>query len=381
MYTLTSTRTQAISQRIFPHERHCRMGLLNCLDHGIAFIRRVIQSIWTNFGMGKYPFLWIGLAVLVTTLFIFGLVSAPVNYDTLTYHLPRTTYWMQLERVQHYPTSVGRQLYQPPFTEYVIAQWRIIMGNDAIATLVQWFAFIGVLIGVRKVAQYYDQNPRTVTLAIVIAATTPNVALQVNSAKNDIVLAMWLIFLVYFVLRNEPIFIGATLGLALLTKGTAFIYCTPIMIWWLWRICTTNQSAMNFLRQSIVICIVTLVIIAPHYIRNYQTYGHPISAGQEVYSNQRFSLDVLASNITRNLALQLPITPQVKSLHSYFGWDIDDPATSWTRFTGFYTLGSSEDRSGSPLHMILIAVLLIPALSYPKTRSLTLVVLAIPSPK
>ena len=67
--------------------------------------------------------------------------------------------------------------------------------------------------------------------------------LQATSTQNDYVLSMWLVCMVYFMLimvdkNNQKglsliytFAIGCSLGLAILTKGTAYVFVLPFILW------------------------------------------------------------------------------------------------------------------------------------------------------
>ena len=75
-------------------------------------------------------------------------------------------------------------------------------------------------------------------LAAVITATIPMGILQASSTQNDYVTAFWLVCLMFYIFRfqTEPsvpsaVGVGASLGLALLTKPTAYMYAIPLIVW------------------------------------------------------------------------------------------------------------------------------------------------------
>jgi 4-amino-4-deoxy-L-arabinose transferase-like glycosyltransferase len=78
-------------------------------------------------------------------------------------------------------------------------------------------------------------------LAALFCATIPNGILQATGAKNDYVLAAWLACAAYFLLRNEAIFAGLAIGLALGTKATAYLFAPGLILaimiltWKWWR--------------------------------------------------------------------------------------------------------------------------------------------------
>src|SRR5215211_9365546 len=113
------------------------------------------------------------LARVVVLILTTGLASAPNNYDSMTYHLPRVMHWLQDESVAHYYTPITRQLYQPPFAEYAIAHVISLTGTDRFAFLVQWLALLGGAVGVSVIARQLGCGSLGQVLAATIFVTAP----------------------------------------------------------------------------------------------------------------------------------------------------------------------------------------------------------------
>jgi hypothetical protein len=58
----------------------------------------------------------------------------------------------------------------------------------------------------------------------------PNGILQASGAKNDYVLALWLVAAVYFAMRRDLLFLGLAVGLACATKSTAYLFLPPVLL-------------------------------------------------------------------------------------------------------------------------------------------------------
>ncbi len=55
--------------------------------------------------------LLIGLLVVLALLATLAILAPPNNWDSMVYHMGRVVHWMQNRSVDHYPTSIDRQLY------------------------------------------------------------------------------------------------------------------------------------------------------------------------------------------------------------------------------------------------------------------------------
>ncbi|NER85184.1 MAG: glycosyltransferase family 39 protein, partial [Leptolyngbya sp. SIO1D8] len=138
----------------------------------------------------------------------------------------------------HFATHNVRQLYQPPFAEFVILNFQILSGSDAFANLVQWFALFLCIIGTSMIAKELGASRKIQLATGIFVATTPMPILQATSAKNDLVLAFFLVAATYHLLRlikrnsyQNICFFSIAIGLSILTKGTGYLFAAPLLIW------------------------------------------------------------------------------------------------------------------------------------------------------
>lgn len=310
---------------------------------------------------------------------VIAVIAAPNTWDSMTYHLARVAHWAQDHSVGPYPTHILRQLHQPPWAEFAILQFQVLTGGDHWANLVQWFAMLGSLVGVSLLAEELGADRRGQWLAAVFAATLPMGILQASSTQNDYVVSFWLVVLAVFAVRAMrrrrfgPVDIGAAgaaLGLALLTKGTGYIFAAPLgilLVLGLYRL-----DGMRAYRPVGAVLVVAALLNAGFWSRNVAVYGSPLGPGHEGgageygYAMESFGPGAWASNVVRDLALHLgtPVdrvnavsTSVVRALHRPLGLSPDDPRTTWTdqRFE-VPRMSKLEDTAGNPLHLVLIVV-------------------------
>ena len=314
-----------------------------------------------------------GLAVITAVIALIAWISPPNNWDSLTYHMSRVAHWIQNRTVANYPTNLLRQLHQNPQAEFTILNFQILSGTDRLANLVQWFSMVGSVVGVSLLAKQLGATARGQILAAVVAGTIPMGILQGSSTQNDYVVAFWMVCLVYYSMLLKAdgkllcaLAAGASLGLAILTKGTAYLYAFPFMVW-VGLSLIRSRHAKGLTLIAVVVA-TSLLINVGHYARNYELYGSPMGPGQEGgsfrYSNDTFTIASAASNVVRNAGLHAG-TPfkrvnavlerGIYRLHEVVGIDPNDPRTTWPR-TEFRVarLSNHEDLAGNPLHLVLI---------------------------
>ncbi|WKZ33742.1 MAG: glycosyltransferase family 39 protein [Thermodesulfobacteriota bacterium] len=327
--------------------------------------------------LGKAGTFAIICAFLIAAItLVIALASPPNNWDSMTYHMSRVAHWLQNQSIHHYPTNVLRQIHLSPGAELVIAHLMALGDNDNLANLVQWGAMSGSLVGVSLIAKMLGLGARGQAFSALAAATLPMGILQSTSTQNDYVLSLWLVSFIYwgalFAKEKEggiwkAFLAGAALGLAVLTKGTAYIYAFPFVVWFALE--GASRQRKSVIAPAALIAALVLLINAGHYARNQAVFGSPLGPGAEsesqefTYTNSRISAGTLASNLLRNAAIHMGLPFQganraiegaVVSAHRILGLDPQDKATTWGGTA--FRIGTElhEDLDGNPAHILLI---------------------------
>lgn len=323
-----------------------------------------------------------GIVFIVVWIGFIALIAPPNNWDSMTYHLGRVIHWIQNQSVDHYTTHIIRQLYSGPWAGYLVTQLQILSGGDRFANLVQWLSMVGSVIGVSLLAQQLGARLRGQVFAAVVCATIPMGILQGSSTQTDYVVAFWLVCFVSLALRviqdqfplSEIPPLAASLGLALLAKGTAYAYALPFCLWLL-------LAGVLYLRWQIWKPLllggtITLGLNVGYYWRNWMVFGSVFgeSSGQ---GNEVLTLPLLVSNLIRNLALHLSTPVRsvnlmtikfVTQIHNWIGVDVNDPRITSPPGQNFdlHSLINHEDLAGNFLHLLLFLATTVYFLSYTK---------------
>lgn len=313
-------------------------------------------------------------AVLVLLLGIIGTISPPSNTDSMTYHLPRVMHWMQNRSVAHYATVHPPQLYQPPWAEFAILQLQVLTGSDRLAFAVQWMSLIVCAVGAALLARKIGAGPRGQVMAVLFLVTVPGVVLQAYSTQNNLSVAMWLICVVAAILsfarppRPVPIFAialasGASAGLAMLTKGTAYLFVLPLAAWF--AVVVIRAGGGRGVAAIALAALVAAAINCGHWSRNWRSYDSILTPADDafLYRARVSAPALLASNVIRNAALNLrtgireldaPVDRAVAIAHKAIGVDPSDRAITFPGHSLENVTGIGEDVSGSPLHLLLL---------------------------
>ncbi len=236
-----------------------------------------INSLKEKLILTRHEWLIVGLiGVICATTLLIALLSPPNNFDSMTYHMARVAEWIQHQNVNFYPTAIPRQNYSMPFAEYVVLQFQILSRSDLYANLVQWLSFIFSIVTISLITKELKFSKFTQILAGFVASTTPMAILQSSSTQNDLVLGVLCLSFAYFLLRfvksfsiEDGIFTAISFGLALLTKGTGYIFCAAIGIFlglfYIFSI-KGKEKIYKVVWSSVLSVVYGLIVNTSHYL-------------------------------------------------------------------------------------------------------------------
>jgi hypothetical protein len=330
-----------------------------------------------------------GVCLIVLLVGITALIAPPNNWDSMTYHMARVAHWVQNRSVAHYPTSFTAQLYQGPWAELAILNLQVLSRGDRFANLVQWFSMIGSVIGVSLIAKQLGASLRGQIFAAVLCTTIPMGMLQASSTQNDYVVSFWMIGLIHAIWLSleQPenqayrLKIGGSLGLAILTKGTAYIYSFPYLLWL--SLVLIQRLRWKAWKSFLTLGIVAVLINLGHYFRNFDLFGNPIGLPTRANNvvketNDIFNIPALFSNVLRNLSFHASgpfglfsqqVEFLIRQVHQFLGIDVNDPHTTWAgNEFSLNSLPNFEDTAPNPWHFFLILIVIGLFLGFPSLR-------------
>ena len=278
-----------------------------------------------------------GLSVIVLLLAVVAFVAPPNTWDAMQYTMPRVIMWIENHGVHFYPTLDYAQLTMSPWTDFAMTHLTLLQGSDRLVNLVEWFAFLGSIIGVSLIARELGCGPRGQVLAAVLCGTIPQGILAATSAKPDVAVGFWIVAACFFLLRckssctwPDVLLAGAGIGLSIMSKGTAFTLlpavCLAVFFIWPWA------NRKTFLLRLPAVVVIILALNGAQFYRNIRLSGSPIGfsspdgeadkKGARHFANGKFGVRDIAGAVLRSTAL-------------HFGTP-SDRINSWTadRFRG-----------------------------------------------
>jgi hypothetical protein len=337
-----------------------------------------------------------GIVFISATLGLIALVSPPNNWDSMTYHMSRVVHWIQNNSVAHYPTNILRQLDMSPWSEFVIMHLQILSNGDRFANFVQWLSMLGSIIGVSLIAKLLGAEKNGQILSSVVCLTIPMGILQSSSTQNDYVVSFWLVCFVYYLLMIfksnnsnisviDSLYLGSALGLAILSKSTAYIYAFPFCVWLF--IVLLKYYKWKSVKPLLVLIALTFSINLGHFYRNLELFKTPLGISGKIAVNESFDILSLLSNVVRNISLHIATPYQsinqflqnaIYYLHQLLGIDVNNPLTTFAneKFNILnHSIPSDENNVGNLIHFLLIIFVMIFYLIQKKLRDRNIILI------
>lgn len=294
----------------------CFILLIVFKERSLKFVYHVVKKIKAYyFVIGIFKRLLLATFILLLIILLFqGIVYPPNNFDSMTYHMARIPHWISDSSVMHYPTHIYRQIYQPPFAEFVIMHVNLLTKSDLFSNAVQLFFLIFSVITLIGIMDQLGLGRKYYLVAAILLISIPEVILQSTSTQNDIVVSFFILSAVYYgniCIREGNIrsfvFLGLSVGLSVLTKGTAYIFLTPLLVYVAIKLLSNFQ--VSVIRNSLLASLIFLSINFGHFYRNYAVSDNLLGINKvqtpEEVINLNFHPLTITFNFLKNVGLHL----------------------------------------------------------------------------
>ena len=350
--------------------------LLKEKNKTFATLKHVKDKIFNYYKSLSFPgkTLLFFIIVALLSLLLQGLIYPPNNWDSLTYHMSRIMHWLSNESVSHFPTYVIRDLYQPPFAEYFIMNINLLNGNDYFSNSVQLLFLTFSIIGIWSILDYFNCSRFHKLIAAFLLITIPSAELQATNTKNDIICGFFIIVALYYCIKTyyeinkkNFIYLGLSIGLAIFTKGTAYLYLASFLVFWaiflVHKLIKTKN--LKIITNGVLLLFVVLIVNIGHFSRNYMVNKNILTVDNiesKAFTNENRSTSQFASNLLKNLGLQIGFPfqkkydPWIREIHKKYNVNIDSPDSNWfqNKYQGTKEFETHEDYMPNTIHFFLI---------------------------
>jgi hypothetical protein len=177
-------------------------------------------------GVGA-PFLMLAVVVGLGLAYIIALIvgTPPNGWDPANYHLARAGFWLQSGGLSYIRDAYDQRLnFNPPNGEMGFAFVLGVTREENLVGFVQFFAALACAIGVFALARRLGLQRAEAVFGGLVFLSLPLIALQSSGAKNDLIVASYLVAAAIFLLgdsRPEIALGSVATALAIGTKFTA----------------------------------------------------------------------------------------------------------------------------------------------------------------
>jgi hypothetical protein len=342
---------------------------------GILLLRRrkrfieIIRKLRTQPSNPSIRRIIIGVGILVILPLAFVTFNDPPHTpDAMTYHLPRVFHWIQNKNIEHYPCDEPRQIFFPPFSEYIILQLEMLSGNDYFDNTVQLGMLFGVFILASLLGYEIGLNTWGQTFSFLILLGSPILLVQSVQPQTDVTATFFFLGFLYFGIKSFRItsdktdkidnwgggggdfvtVMGIFVSLGINTKLTVAVFAIPFCIWFGFGY--LRKFRHRVLPIYLILIFLFILFNAPFFIRNYTLCGSPFGSADlnQIVINQEFGIKTTVSNALRYFGYQLLCPWQelnelnvilVQIVHDLLGISWNDPKTT------FIPVGSSSNDS------------------------------------
>lgn len=286
-------------------------------------IREICSRYLKEWILLKQPYYGI-LFMIGAIVAVLALCMTPYNWDSMTYHLPRITHWVQNRSVGHFATSEIRQIASPVLAEFVNLNVFILSrGKDTLLNLLQAGSYITCACVVGAIAESLGCDKLFKFIAVLIYMTTPIAFAEGVTTQVDNFAAVWLLFYVYVLLdlvKQEKLeftknstgmvcVLGLCVAWGYLTKPSVCIGMVVFAVWLLVRCIVRKDKVWDL--ACLVFCALPCVVLplVPEIMRNFKTFhsyaSKSVGAKQLVGTIHPAYLFI---NFLKNLTINLPIS-------------------------------------------------------------------------
>jgi len=343
----------------------CLRGLPPTPPSGVR--RSFDASEWGLFG---------AILLLLSLSFVSALFSPPNSWDSMVHHLPKQVRWIQQGSLAHFPTDIGLQLYRGPFAEIVQTNLQILFGTDLVTQLVSWTAALGCTVLTWGLCIELGVGRRLSLLAALAALAVPGAFLEASTTKNDLVVAFWALCAIWITVRAQrycriskldALLLGASIGLATLTKSTAYLLLLPLVP--AVALLLFRQGGRKLPILAVLISLGFVSVNLGYWHRNWAEFGGPLGppGADRIHFNETMSASRFLSRVTREASLQWGLPWEswnhwwensIRTIHNQIGVEVVDPSTTYPgRPFRILWLPGNEYQAGAPLHFLIFLAL------------------------
>ena len=224
--------------------------------------------------------------IILLLLFI-AIYTVPYNTDSLTYHLARVRMWIQNQTVSYYASWDARQVFYPPFSEYLVLQTYLLSSSDLFVNIISTFAYAISCISIYAIGKELLLKKSSIYFSLLLFMMCP-IAISISlTTQVEMLIVMWVLLFTYYVIRivkknfldiskefvENVCFLSIVMGLGYITKSSIALIYFPFIIWIFITFIKKGTKIKLLLFYSFIVLIMVMFICFPHLWRYIQYTG------------------------------------------------------------------------------------------------------------
>lgn len=255
-------------------------------------------------------------AVGAVNLIVIAL-TAPHNWDSMTYHLARIAYFVQNGSLGYFDANYWAQVTHPRISSVLLIYTYIMSGHQENWTqLVQFVSYWMAVVAVYGIARKVGADRNGGLIACLAFALLIECIMQSTTTQNDMLVTAYIGCSVYFLLAykesrelTHAFYATLPIALAIGVKESALLVLPSVLViavYCLLSGATPGRNAStpcsNRAWPLLLFLLLTIVVFAlpSGYLANYRMFGHPLGP-EEVRGKHLFD-DTRTSRVLRSSA-------------------------------------------------------------------------------
>lgn len=284
-----------------------------------SFFRGTQNNLWKK-NDKKLKLIFI---ILFGGIFYLVINTIPYNWDSMTYHLPRITEWVQNKSIAHYATYDVRRVTSPVLPAFINLQIYLFhRNNDSVFNLLQYTSFVTNAILIYQISKKMKVKREYCWLSMLLFISMPIAFGEALSTQVDHFSTLWLLMFVYLlldVLRDDyqlkcdkkvildVILLSSCIAYGYLAKPSVMFGMVFFAVWLLGVSIRRKDPIKDIILLIFISVLIIGVIIAPEIIRNIITFGSisdPIAGKRQLIGT--INLLYVLVNGLMNYTMNLP---------------------------------------------------------------------------
>ena len=195
--------------------------------------------------------------------------------------------WIQNQTVSYYASWDARQVFYPPFSEYLVLQTYLLSSSDLFVNIISTFAYAISCISIYAIGKELLLKKSSIYFSLLLFMMCP-IAISISlTTQVEMLIVMWVLLFTYYVIRivkknfldiskefvENVCFLSIVMGLGYITKSSIALIYFPFIIWIFITFIKKGTKIKLLLFYSFIVLIMVMFICFPHLWRYIQYTG------------------------------------------------------------------------------------------------------------